>query len=148
MYSSHDKTKLTGTLRAGEMVTIVAGANVTRQPGRALVKYVPPDDTSLPPLKVGDVVLIYGMKSNGDILLWAKGVWFQESYEVVSEKGACGFTVGYGPGGCMVDIVNDGVSEWWMQVKTKNGARGWVLVGKFDDEKRWYGNFSDVCRLD
>jgi hypothetical protein len=148
IYSSPDKGRLLGTLKAGEKVTVLSGANVIRQPGRALVRYVPPDDSSLPSLKLGDVLLVYGMHADGDVVFWSKGNWFKQYYEAVAEKGACGFTSGFGLGGCTVEIVQDGMSEWWMQVKTSSGITGWALVGKFDGDKRWYGNFSDLCRLD
>ena len=82
------------------------------------------------------------------MVFWAKGVWFEEYYELVAERGACGFTAGFGLGGCTVDIIDDGVSEWWVQVKTSKGITGWVLAEKVKNNRPWYGNFEDLCRLD
>ena len=147
IYSSLDKHKVLTTLKAGENATVLAGANVIRQPVRALIKYVDPDD-SLPSLKIGDVVLGYGIRAGGNMVFWAKGVWFEEYYEMVAERGACGFTAGFGLGGCTVDIIDDGVSEWWVQVKTSKGITGWVLAEKVKNNRPWYGNFEDLCRLD
>ena len=154
IYASPDKGKLVAKLNAGEEVTVLAGANVTRQPDRAVIKYVSPDDASQRPLKVGDIALGYGWHVDGNMLFWAKGVWFQEDIETVAEKGGCGFG-SFGPGGCTVDIVKDGVIEWWVQIKTSNGVTGWVLAVRYNDDNRWYrwnGNFHDLlqghCSLD
>ena len=154
MYSSPDKGKLVARLSVGDKVTVLAGANVVRQPDRAVIKYVSRDDPSWPPLKVGDIVLSYGWHVDGNMVFWAKGVWFQENIEAVAEKDECGFG-SFGPGGCSIDIVKDGVIEWWVQVKTSNGVSGWVLAVKYNDDNRWYrwqGNFYDLlqdhCSLD
>jgi hypothetical protein len=132
-----------GTLKAGEEVTVLGGVNVIREPDSAVIKYVGPYDPSM--LKVGDVALSYGVEADGNVVFWAKGIWFTEDFETVAEKGGCGFTSGFGLGGCTVDIVKDGVSDWWVQVKTSSGLTGWVLSGKWHGDKRWYGNFTDVC---
>ena len=144
VFSSPDNGKLLGNLRVGETVAAVAGANVVRQPGQAVVKGVNPNDDSLPPLQAGDVVSVYGMRDGGDVLFWAKGKWFIQYYEGIAENGACGFT----DGSCSMNVVRDGESEWWMQVKTNRDLTGWVLVAKFNDEKRWSNSFTDICRLD
>jgi len=149
IYSSPDNGKLVARLSAGEKVTVLAGANVIRQPDRAVIKYVSPDGTSWPPLKVGDIVLGYGWHVDGNMVFWAKGVWFEEDIEAVAEKGECGFTSGFGPGGCTIDIVKDGVIEWWVQVKTSSGVSGWVLAVRYNDDNRWYrwyGNFYDLLQ--
>jgi hypothetical protein len=155
LYSSPDKGKLVAKLSAGEKVTVLAGANVIRQPDKAVIKYVSPDDARFPPLKVGDIVLGYGWHVDGNMVFWAKGVWFKEDIEAVAEKGECGFTSGFGPGGCTIDIINDGVVEWWVQVRASNGVSGWLLVVRYNEDNRWYrwyGNFYDVlqghCSLD
>lgn len=155
IYSSPDKGKAVAKLSAGEKVTVLAGANVIRQPDRAVIKYVSRADSSGPALKMGDIVLGYGWHVDGNMEFWANGARFEENIEAVAEKGACGFTSGFGPGGCTIDIIKDGVIEWWVQAKTSNGLSGWVLAVKYDDDNRWYrwnGNFYDVlqnhCSLD
>jgi hypothetical protein len=134
--------KSIGTLRAGDQVTVLGGANVVREPDTAVIKYVGPDESSL--LKVGDVALGYGLDADENFVFWANGVWFAEWIETVAEKGQCGFG-GFGQGLCTIDIVKHGVSEWWVQVKTRNGLTGWVLAAKFNGGKPWYGNFGDLC---
>jgi hypothetical protein len=136
-----------GTLKAGEEVAVLGGANVIREPDAAVIKYVSPHDGT-PSLKVGDIALGYGVEPDevgGHVVFSSKGTWFTEWIESVAEKGRCGFTSGFGPGGCTIDIVKDGVSEWWVQVKTTSGLTGWVLAEKSIGDKRWYENFSDLC---
>jgi hypothetical protein len=137
------KGKPTGTLRAGDRVTILGGVDVVREAGEAVIKFVGPD---LPATgKVGDAALVYGIEADGSIVFWSNGAWFSEDIESVAEKGACGFTSGFGLGGCTIDIVQDGVDEWWVQVRTSKGETGWVLASGFKNGKRWFGNFSDLC---
>ena len=144
IYSSwQDDRKLIGTLKAGDKVTVLGGANIIREPDTAIIKYVGPDDSPL--LKVGDVAHGYGLDADENIVFWAKGVWFAGDIETVAEKGQCGFTSGFGQGGCTIDIVEDGVSDWWVQIKTSGGVTGWVLAAKFTRGKRWSGNFGDLC---
>ncbi|HZR66199.1 MAG TPA: hypothetical protein VFA85_13680 [Terriglobales bacterium] len=137
------KEKSVGTLKAGDEVTVLGGANVIREPGTAIIKYVGPDDS--PSLKVGDVALVYGLDADENIVFWAKGVWFGVWIEAVAEKGQCGFTSGFGGAGCTIDIIRNGVSEWWVQVRTSTGLTGWVLAQKFNDQENWQGNFGDLC---
>jgi hypothetical protein len=132
--SWNENEKSIGTLKAGEEVTVLGGANVIREPGTAIIKYVRPDDSPL--LKVGDVALVYGLDADENIVFWSKGVWFGSWIEEVAEKGQCGFASGFGLGGCTMDIMKDGATEWWVQVKTSTGITGWV---------RAHGNFSDLC---
>jgi hypothetical protein len=140
-WQSSDKS--IATLKAGEEVTVLAGVNVIREPDRAVIKYVSPHAS--PSLKVGDVALGYGLDADENIVFWSNGVWFGEWIETVAEKGQCGFTSGFGQGGCTIDIIKDGVSEWWVQVKTSKGLTGWVLAHKWTRGKNWWGNFADLC---
>jgi len=138
------KRRSIGTLKAGEEVTVLGGVNVVREPDTAVIKYVgPADDFSS--LKVGDPALGYGVEADENVVFWSKGLWFAVWIEAVAEKGQCGFRLGFGQGGCSIDIIKDGVSEWWVQVNTSSGLTGWVLAEKFNGDKRWYGNFSDLC---
>ena len=120
MYSSWDKQALVGALRAGEEVTVLAGVNVIREPDRALVKQ------SDGHLKAGDEVLLYGSSSDGNYDAWAKGMWFTYFYENIAGKGdSCGFA---DKSECNLVIIKNGVSEWWVQVKTSSGLTGWMLA--------------------
>jgi hypothetical protein len=136
-------SKPIGTLNPSDKVTILGGVNVIRKPDTAVIKYVNPSDHSL--LKVGDIALGYGLDADEYFIFWAKGVWFAVWAESVAEKGQCGFTSGFGQGGCSIDIVKNGISEWWVQVRTGGGITGWVLAAKSNGGKRWNGNFSGLC---
>jgi len=132
-----------GSLKKGEEVTVLGGVNVVLEPDEAVIKYVNPHDASS--LKVGDAALGYGIEADGNLVFWSQGVWFSEWIEAVAEKGQCGFSGGYGPGGCTINITKDGKSEWWVHVKTSHGLSGWVLAQRLNGGKRWYGNFADLC---
>ncbi len=132
-----------GVLKAGERVTVIGGANVIRQPDTAVIKYVGADLPSS--LKVGDAAFGYGVEADGNVVFWSHGRWFSEWIEAVAETGGCGFTAGFGQGGCTIDITKAGVSEWWVQVKTRTGLTGWVMAAKFNGEERRYSNFSGLC---
>ena len=135
IYSSPDNGKLIANLKVGEIVTVLAGANVVRKPDAAVIKYASPDDTSSP-LKAGDAALGYGWHVGGNFVFWARGVRFEVDFSAVAEKGNCGYTSGFGPGGCTIDIVQDGVIEWWVKVKTSAGVSGWVLAVSYNDDNR------------
>jgi hypothetical protein len=94
---------------------------------------------------VGDVALVFGLDADENIVFWSKGVWFAQWIEGGAEQDHCGFTSGYGPGGSSINIIADGKDEWWVQVRTNSGVRGWVLASKYDNDKSWHGNFSDLC---
>lgn len=144
IYSSwNGKDQPIGTLKTGQQVTVLAGVNVIREPGTAVIKYVGSERQSLS-LQAGDLAFVYGLDADENFVLWSKGAWFAEWIEGVAEHDQCGFTSGYGPGGCTVNIIRDGKGEWWVQVKT-DSVTGWVLAAKYDNDTHWYGNFSDLC---
>lgn len=143
MFSSWgDKRVSVGALKEGEEVTVLAGVNVIREPDRGLINR-PPYGSSLKP---GDLVLRYGFHADGESDFWGKGVWFTVNFEDVEEKGSfCGF----GKNQCAIVITKNGVTEWWVQVKTVNGLTGWVLAWKSaPDKNRTSDNFSQLCMLD
>lgn len=142
IYSSwQGKRVLVGTLKAGEEVTVLAGVNVIRKPDRALVTQA---DGNLR-LKPGDVVLLYGLHSDGYYDFWAKGIWFTYYYEAVAGKGNnCGFA---DKSQCTVTIINNGVKEWWVQVRVDSDPTGWVLARKSTGDRYWNsGNFDELCQ--
>jgi len=145
VYSSwQEKRRQIGTLKAGEAVTVLDGVNVVRKPDKAVIKYVGPDEESLS-LKVGDVAFGYGIEADADDVFWAKGTWFAQWDEGVGEKGHCGFTMGFGPGGCTIDIVEYGKRDWWVKAKSSSGLTGWVLAARVNGDKHWFANFYPLC---
>jgi hypothetical protein len=132
-----------GRLRKGEEITILEGVNIIREPDIAVIKYVAPDAPSS--FKVGDVAFGYGIEADANDVFWAKGVWFAEWDEAVAEKGHCGFTLGFGQGGCTIDIIEYGRREWWVHVKTRSGLTGWVVAAKVNGDKRWFAKFYPLC---
>jgi hypothetical protein len=145
IYSSwQDKRVPVGMLKAGNEATVLAGVNVIREPDRAVVRQLGAD--AHPFLKAGDVVLRYGFHWDGESDFWGKGVWFTVNFEDIEEKDSfCGF----GKDQCAIKITKNGVSEWWVQVKTDSDLTGWVLAYNFaGDKNSRSGNFGDLCSAD
>ena len=143
IYSSYrDDRTVIGKLKAGETITVFAGVNVIREPDLAVMTQ--PDGVFLQP---GDVVLGYSIHANGFMDFWAKDVWFQDNFESIVAKGSwCGFA---DKTQCDIQITQNGTSEWWVQVKTDNGATGWVRTGRLVGDQSWNSdNFGDLCNLD
>jgi hypothetical protein len=143
MYSSYrEGRRLIGSLRTGEKVSVLSGVNVIRQPDRAVMTQ--PDGAFLQP---GDVVLGYGFHANGSMDFWAKGVWLDAYYESIVAKGSwCGFA---DKTQCDIQITRNGISEWWVKVKTSSGAVGWVWANRPGGNRPWNnGTFSELCSLD
>lgn len=143
MYSSwQDKSKLVATLKAGEAVTVLAGVNVIREPDTARVK----QPTVHPSLQPGEVIYRYGLGYNPTAgwnwNFWAKGVWFTDYIDWVVEKNAsC-------DRGCHVKVIQNGVKEWWVRVKTEDGLTGWVLAATVSHDENWNGAFDGLCADD
>jgi hypothetical protein len=131
-----------GKLGKGEKVTILGGVNIIREPDTAVIKYVDPDFPSS--LKVEDVAFGYGIEADANDVFWARGVWFIEWNEGVAESGNCGFHV-FGQGGCTIDVIKHGRSEWWVHVKTIGGPTGWVLAARVNGDRHWFANFYPLC---
>jgi len=141
MYSSwQDKLTKIGRLKAGEKVTVIAGLNITRKPDRILVTRAKPDLSLIP----GDLILRYDTFAEGEANIWAKGVW-HEKYDLwmAIEAGGTGCR---SPDACDSVVIESGVKEWWVQVKTSAGQTGWVQShkitrGTFSDSR----NFDNLC---
>jgi hypothetical protein len=147
VYSSwQDKSKLVVTLKAGDEVAVLAGVNVIREPDRARVKQA----MGHPSLKPGEVIPRYGLRYNPTYgwswNFWAKGVWFTDYIDPVVEKNAsCNFD---DYRGCDFKVIQNGVKEWWVKVKTGRGLTGWVLAAKVTHDKNWNGAFDGLCAND
>jgi hypothetical protein len=130
-----------GNLKAGETVTVLSGADVTREPDRILVTR-PFRTIRLAP---GDIILRYGYLGEGVANIWAKGVWHRE-YDLgrTTEKD--------GKAGCLAQqecdsrVIEEGVKEYWVRVKTNGGLTGWTLASKVTRGRFWdSGNFDSLC---
>jgi hypothetical protein len=146
MYSSwEDNRRLVGSLKPGDELIVLAGVNVIRKPDIVLVKAQEPGS----PFKPGDKVLRYGLHADRNWDIWSKGVWWHWSDEEVVEKGGpCGFGA-FGQGACIAEVIENGVNEWWVQVKTASGRTGWVYADKSIGNKRQHGgDFADLCGED
>jgi hypothetical protein len=81
----------------------------------------------------------------GDANFWAKGVWYEEHslWTTVEKDGKRGCGAGEV---CDSKVIEDGIHERWVHVKTNTGLMGWALV--FKDTRGAYrgsGNFGSLC---
>ena len=85
-----------------------------------------------------------GLRSDGFISFWGKGISFTEDYEIIALKGSCGFA---DKTQCHINITKWGVQEWWLQLKTSDGVTGWILGLKQSGGKVSLGpNSGYACR--
>ena len=140
IYSSWKANRIqVGTLKAGERTTVLAGIEIVRRPDRLLVTQ-PISDLALQP---GDVVLRYSYKNEDSANIWAKGHWHRgyqlETSETLPKGSGC-------QQDCNSVVSENGVKEWWVQVKIGAGATGWVLAFKLTHDLIWDdGNFGALC---
>jgi hypothetical protein len=142
VYSSwEDQRTQTGRLKAGEKTTVLAGVNVTREPDRISVTRPFPDIY----LKPGDIILRYEYLGEGVANIWAKGVWHKE-YDLVRTTEKDGKTGCLAGDYCNSKVIEEGIKERWVQVKTSSGRTGWVLAFKVTRAAIWNNrNFDNLC---
>jgi hypothetical protein len=142
LYSSwQDDRTQTGTLKPGEKVTVLKGVNVIGKPDRIMVTRPFPDIY----LKPGDIILRYGHLGEGVANIWAKGVWHKE-YDLWRTTGKDGRTGCLAQDECNSKVIEEGIQEHWVQVKTSGGHTGWVSSLKVTRGAFWSsGNFDRLC---
>jgi len=117
--------KQVGSLKKGQIVTGLTGVHITFEPDR--IKILRPI-TDLD-LKPGDTLLRYMYQGEGFADIWAKGEW-HKAYDCsfLQEKDGSGCTRN-----CSAVVESDGRKEWWVQIRTQQGAEGWTkVVDQFD----------------
>jgi hypothetical protein len=96
-------------------------------------------------LQPGDVILRYELLGEGDAKFWAKDVWYEDRslWKTIEKDGKGGCGAGEL---CDSKVVEDGIHERWVRVKTSTGQTGWTLVFKQTrDAYRGSGNFGNLC---
>lgn len=120
-----DRKALGTTLKKGEIVIGLTGVHITNEPDRIAIRQPIPELHVQP----GDIIFRYMEHGEGSCDLWAKGQW-QKDYD-------CSFVTEPDRSGCLRDcaavVTSQGKKDWWVQVKTPQGAIGWSKVGnQFD----------------
>jgi len=131
LYSTRqDSRTKTGKLKPGDKVTGLTGVHVIYEPDRILVRQPIPELA----VKPGDVILRYMYVGEGFANIWANGNWHKEyDCSFITERNGAGCAKG-----CAAAVTEDGVKEWWVQVRTSNGKTGWVLTQEnFDAWTSW-----------
>jgi hypothetical protein len=114
-----------GKLKAGQKVFGLTGVHITIKPDKILVKQIISDLSAKP----GDIILRYMYIGEGFADIWVSGQWHREyDCSFIAEKNGSECAKA-----CKAVVIEDGVKEWWVQIKTSNGQTGWALtVGNFD----------------
>jgi hypothetical protein len=147
IYSSFQRPRVSvAALKVGEKVSVLSGVNVISEPDKVRVLQ-PSEADEVPSLKPGDEVLGYGLRGDGNYVFWAKGVWFTTYYEYQGDlNGGCGFR---DKSMCSFAILEWGIQEWWVRVKTIDGTVGWALASRKMHKKSSSDvNFGQLCMLD
>jgi hypothetical protein len=124
------------TLHSGSEVTVLAGVTVTRKPDRISVTQ-PIADLGLKP---GDAILRYAYYGDGEADIWVRGTWHRHYVPQTTEKDGTGCH-----SGCDSVVIEDGIKEWWVQVRSDKSRVGWVVASKNADGKSSNGNFGGLC---
>ena len=112
------------SLSKGEEVTALTGVNVVLQPGSgAFDRDVPAYGATK-----GDIAYSYRECGEGAVDIWVRGRFIPCADPDFSSKN------GYGcQRNCDGHWDSLGRSEWWAQIRLRNGSSGWVLVnGNFE----------------
>ena len=141
MYSTWQPRRIqTGRLKAGQKIAVLGGINIARQPTRILVTKPKPDIG----LQPGDVILRYQVLGEGQADIWTKGA-FHEGYDlwtaIETDGSGCRAI-----DACDSKVIENGVIEQWVQIKTEGGLTGWVLDRKNTRGVFWdSGVFGQLC---
>lgn len=102
-------------LRKGEVVTALTGIHITLEPAEIKVTAPIPDYG----LKPGDTVFGYMNLGEGFFNAWFNGQWVAEFDGSGIDGAGCNRN-------CNAKLVKPGQYEWWVKIKTKDGAIGWT----------------------
>jgi len=123
--SWEDDRKPMSKLKKDEVVTGLTGVHITYEPDR--IEVLKP----IPELRLqhGDIILRYMYHGEGFADIWVKGEWKKEyDCSFVTEKDGSGCSRD-----CRAKVISEGRKDWWVRVKTAQGAVGWAKAeGQFD----------------
>ena len=110
------------TISKGEAVTAITGVHVTFEPSE--IKVTAPMPTY--GLKPGDTIYGYMYKGEGVFSAWFNGYWVEDFDGAGIADAGCNRN-------CNARLLKEGRTEWWVQIKTKDGTTGWTKdTNKFD----------------
>jgi hypothetical protein len=107
--------KPVATISKGQQLTAITGVHITFEPSEIQVTTPMPDYG----LKPGDIVYGYMNKGEGVFNAWFNGYWV-EDFDGSGIAGAgCNRN-------CNAKFLREGRSEWWVQVKLRDGTTYWT----------------------
>lgn len=102
-------------IEPGEVVEALTGIHVTFQPAEIRVTAPIPEYG----LKPGATVFAYMNLGEGFFNAWFDGFWVED----FDGSGVSGLGCNRN---CNARLIKEGHSEWWVKIKTKDGAVGWT----------------------
>jgi len=125
VYSTWESTrKPIATLAKGDEVTALTGVNIVLQPGKGVFDR----DVPLYAARKGDTAYMYQDCGEGAVDMWVHSRFIKCAELEFSWKRGYGCQTN-----CDGRWLSLGTSEWWAQIRLKDGTTGWVLVaGNFD----------------
>lgn len=133
------KSAAIATLMPGDRVTVLAGVIVTYRPDIISVRQPMPDLSLVP----GDRIFRYAYYVDGESDIWAKGVWHSH-YSLLGtiEK----FDAAECRDACESVVVEQGIIDSFVQVRTAKNITGWALVYRQTGDKfEPNSNFAELC---
>jgi len=113
--------KVIGSVRKGERVLAATGVVVTYRPSRFRAR----QNVNDLDLKIGDEFPAYAYRGEGVFDFWNKGKFYQG--EIYGQNHCAKGDPDFQSPTC---VVEDGEFEWWAQVTTQAGRKGWVWMDK------------------
>jgi len=116
--------KVVAKLQKGDEVTAVTGVNLTIKPAKGIFT----QDSAMFGAKKGDIAYMYQNCGEGATDMWTHGRFIKCSDPNFSWERGSGCEER-----CNGKYTDLGKSEWWAQIRLKDGTTGWVLMtGNFD----------------
>ncbi len=123
LYSTwKEDSKPVAKISKGELVTAVTGIHITFEPDEIQVTAPSPQYG----LKSGDTVFGYMNLGEGFFNAWFNGYWVEDFDGSGVDGLGCEKK-------CNAKLLKQGHSEWWVEIKAKDGTLGWTQeTARFD----------------
>src|SRR5262249_32503940 len=99
----------------GETITALTGVYITFEPSESQVTATIPEYG----LKPGDIIFGYMNLGEGFFNAWFNGSWVEDFDGSGIDGLGCSRN-------CTAKLIKPGRSEWWVEVKLKDGSLGWT----------------------
>jgi hypothetical protein len=112
------------SVRAGEKVAALTGVVVTVKAGRAVFREPRMLQTGSGSVRIdpGETLYLLTYRGEGFMKVWLRGQIYDDTDTVDFYNGVCTMR----PERCVGEIVEKSTTEWWVQLRTRQGLVGWT----------------------